>query len=186
VANFLKVFKVNALPATLEPSSLYLIPSSVPAILDIHVSDSTGTATRHVLNKTDIEALITAGVAGLSTTLVVDDIAARNALVLDENGIVLVIDATGDTSVVSGAATYVYRKSDTSWTKISEAESMDVALNWANIQDKPTSSVGAIDQAVTDSHTHANKASIDRLTVDNGVLSLDGSPVRPYLEIEEW
>jgi len=39
VANFLKVFKVNALPATLEPSSLYLIPSSVPGELRIVITD---------------------------------------------------------------------------------------------------------------------------------------------------
>jgi hypothetical protein len=56
--------------------------------------------------------------------------------------------------VASGAATYLYRVSTTSWIKLSEAESLDLILQWANIQGKPTSSPSAIDTAVSNSHTH--------------------------------
>jgi hypothetical protein len=94
---------------------------------------------------------------------IVADIAARNALVLTKNTQVLVLDATGDSTVTSGAATYLYRVSTTSWIKISEAESLDLVLQWANIQGKPTSSPSAIDTAVSNSHTHTNKTQLDKI-----------------------
>jgi hypothetical protein len=85
---------------------------------------------------------------------IVADIAARNALSPTKNTQVLVLDATGDSTVASGAATYLYRVSTTSWIKLSEAESLDLILQWANIQGKPTSSPSAIDTAVGNSHVH--------------------------------
>lgn len=91
-----------------------------------------------------------------------------------EGQLVWVNDAsTGDSSVASGWA--IYRKQvDTdpaskdystlaAWTKVSEGESLDVVVQWANIQGKPTSSVADIDDAVEKKHTHTNKAALDDL-----------------------
>ncbi|BAF36131.1 hypothetical protein [Microcystis phage LMM01] len=108
-----------------------------------------------MLTDVDIQALIDASISGLSGEMpIVANIAARNALSLTKNTQVLVLDATGDPTVASGAATYLYQVSTTSWIKLNEAESIDLVLQWANIQGKPTSSPTAIDTAVGNSHVH--------------------------------
>lgn len=72
---------------------------------------------------------------------VVNDIAARNALPNPYTGLsVFVKDASGDASVNAGGAYYIYDGS--AWVKTSEAESMDVVLNWSAIQQKPTTLSG--------------------------------------------
>ena len=38
---------------------------------------------------------------------------------------------------------------------------MDAVVQWSNINGRPTSSVAQIDSAVTNSHTHSNKAVLD-------------------------
>lgn len=68
----------------------------------------------------------------------VADIAARNAMTGLFAGLsVFVTDATGDTTVASGGAFYLYN--GTAWIKTAESESMDLVLQWANIQGKPDS-----------------------------------------------
>ena len=65
------------------------------------------------------------------------NIAARNAMTgLFEGLHVTVLDATADSTVSSGGATYVYDGQN--WIKVSETESMDLVLQWANILNKPT------------------------------------------------
>lgn len=66
---------------------------------------------------------------------VVNNIAERNALLVFAGLRALVIDATGDATVASGYAEYVW--SGTAWTKTGEGESMDAVVQWANIQGKP-------------------------------------------------
>ncbi|MCA2505418.1 MAG: hypothetical protein IM550_20320 [Microcystis sp. M54BS1] len=117
-----------------------------------------------MLTDTDIQGLINTSIAGISGEMpIVANIAERNALTLTKNTQVLVLNATGDSTVASGAATYLYRASTTSWIKLSEAESMDLILQWSNIQGKPTSSAAAIDTAVANSHTHSNKTQLDKI-----------------------
>jgi hypothetical protein len=87
--------------------------------------------------------------------------------------LVWVNDASDDTTVTSGWA--IYRKKVgvgidytqlAGWTKVSEAEQLDVVVTWDSIQGKPSSTPAQIDQAVTDDHTHANKAQLDLLGFD--------------------
>lgn len=156
------IFKETSLPGTLTANGIYLVAnSSTPGYLEIYVTDSTGAASRRIPTLADVNALIAAS-AG-NTLEVVSNIAARNALNPTKNVQVLVLDATGDATVSSGAATYVYRSSTTTWYKISEAESQDLTLAWANIVGKPTSSAGQIDAAVTASHAHTNKTQLDQI-----------------------
>lgn len=174
-----KVFRETALPGTLQPYAIYFVaPPSKPNYVEIYVSDAAGSSTKRVLTDTDIQALINASIAGLGEEMpIVADIAARNALAstLTRNTQVLVLDATGDTTVTTGAATYIYRVSTTSWIKLNEAESMDLVLQWANIQGRPTSSASAIDAAVSNSHTHANKTQLDKIGENvNGLLTYNG------------
>lgn len=97
--------------------------------------------------------------------------------------LVMVTDASEDPTVESGWAIYRRLTNATdltdlaSWQKIAEKESLDVVVSWDNLKDKPTSTVSAIDAAVTNSHTHANKAVLDKLSEQDGVLYYDGLPV---------
>ena len=97
--------------------------------------------------------------------------------------LVMVTDASEDPTVESGWAIYRRLTNATdltdlaSWQKIAEKESLDVVVSWDNLKDKPTSTVSAIDAAVTNSHTHANKVVLDKLSEQDGVLCYDGLPV---------
>lgn len=172
--------KVTSLPGTLVADSFYLVQNGNYA--EAYITNSTGVA-KQLGNSAMINALIdikiAASQAAESMIQIAADITARNALgtAATANLITLVTNATGDPTVASGSALYAYNKATTTWTKLSEFESMDVVLQWANIQGKPTSTVAAIDSAVAASHTHANKATLDLLGVTGGVLTYNGTAV---------
>lgn len=167
MANF-QVFRETALPGTLQPYSLYFVaPAARPDYVEIYATGSTASVVKRVIDKSDIETLIDAKIDAFNSIEIVTDITARNALNPTANTVVLVLDATADTSVASGAATYAYRESTDTWTKISEAESLDLVLEWTNINNRPTSTVADIDDAVNKRHTHANKTELDKID-ENG------------------
>ena len=183
-----QVFKETALPGSLVANAIYLIaPAGTPNYLEIYVTNNTGAAHRHTPTITEIQALIDSSVASVSSLQVVSNIAARNALTPTTNTQVLVLDATGDATVASGAATYLYRVSNSTWYKISEAESQDVTLAWANIVGKPTSSAAAIDSAVGQAHAHSNMTQLNQIGVDgNGDLTFNSNNIRARLESTGW
>jgi len=174
-----KPSKLTAVPSLpCDPNAVFFVaPTGKPNYIEVYVSNNNGTALRRLLTDTDIQGLIDTSIAGISGEMpIVANIAARDALTLTKNTQVLVLDATGDSTVASGAATYLYRVSTTSWIKLSEAESMDLVLQWANIQGKPTSSAAAIDTAVANSHTHTNKTQLDKIGENgSGLLTYNNS-----------
>ena len=122
-----------------------------------------------------IDSLETA-VAGAIDMRIVPDIAARDGLTgLAAGNTVLVIDASGDPTVTAGWALYVWDGS--AFLKLSEGESLDVTLEWSAIQNGPASTPTAIDGAVANAHTHANKATIDKFAEPSGVLNFDSKKV---------
>jgi hypothetical protein len=181
-----KVFKETALPGSLQAHSIYMVaPAAHPGFLEIYVTDAAGTAHRRTHKVEDIQAMIDTSISQLNSTSVVADIATRDALTPQEGDQALVTDASGDATVSSGAATYVYN--GTAWVKISEAESMDITLNWSDIVGKPTSAVAEIDDAVSKRHTHANKTELDKVGEDgNGDMTYNGSNIRARLETTGW
>ncbi len=186
----IKISKETAVPsgASIVANTIYLVSVSADASkMEIYMANSTGTALRRIPTDSDIQTLIDASVSGIGSIQVVDDISDRNALSPTENIQVLVIDASGDPTVTSGSATYVYRLSTTSWIKTSEYESLDVTLEWANIQNKPTSTVTQIDLAVTNSHTHSNKTQLDLIGQDSdGDMTYNGSKVANEYTSTSW
>lgn len=183
-----KVFKETALPGSLQAHSVYLVaPAAHPGFLEIYVTDAAGTATRRTHKVEDIQALIDASLAGLNGTEIVDDIAARDALTPANGDTVLVIDATGDGTVASGAATYVYRATGATWVKISEAESLDITLSWSDIVGKPSASTADIDDAVAKKHSHTNKTQLDKVGEDgDGEMTYGGANIAPRLNTASW
>lgn len=187
MANF-RAEKVLALPGTLAANTVYFVADGVDAdLMEVYVSSSDGGSARRVPTMADINTAIAGVNSAVNGIIVVQDIADRDTLGFAlPSKMVLVVDASDDGTVLSGAATYV--NDGTSWIKIAEHESLDVTLEWASIQNGPTSSVAAIDQAVADSHSHANKAVLDNLTFiqETGGLKYNGTPVGTVFGTVAW
>lgn len=65
-------------------------------------------------------------------------------------------------------------------SEIDSPNFMDGRVSWEHIVARPQSSTAQIDNAVTNSHTHANKSVLDRLGIDEqGRLTIDGVPYPP-------
>jgi hypothetical protein len=130
---------------------------------------------RRTINAADVDERINKAISELGALEIVANIAARDVLSLSANAMVLVLDASADSTVKAGGATYAYSHSDTSWTKISEAESLDLALSWANLTGKPTSTAAEIDTAVGNAHGHANLSELKKIgQAPNGTMQYDG------------
>ena len=184
-----EIFRETAFPGVLVPYGMYMIaPASDPTLLEVVVVDAAGTGTRHVINKADVQGMIDAAVsaAGANNLIVVSDIAERNALTPTTNVQVYVADATGDPTVASGGATYLYNLAATAWLKISESESMDIVFNWAGISGKPASAVADIDDAVSKRHAHANKTQLDKVGEASGEVTYNGVQVKTQWSTTAW
>lgn len=189
----LKIFKEVTLPQVLESNSLYFIaPSAKPDYVEIYMTGGEASVVKRVLNQADVQTLINTSISGLGSggtnnLYVVDNIAARDALAPTENIIVLVTDATGDSTVTSGGATYVYNTANTTWKKIGETESMDLILSWSNISGRPNSTVADIDDAVSKRHAHTNKVLLDKVGEDaGGEFTYNGKYPKIHLDSENW
>lgn len=177
----LKFYKVTSLPGTLTANAMYFVLNGNYS--ETYITNSSGEA-KSVGNSTMINTLvnsaITSALADQNMLQIVADITARNALASgsQKNLLILVTDATGDVTVSSGAALYAYNEANSQFTKLSEYESMDATVAWANITGKPTSSVANIDDAVSKRHSHTNQASLDKIGEDgNGNFTYNGEAV---------
>lgn len=183
-----QIYKETTLPGTLQPHSIYLVaPAARPDYVEIYVTGVSAATVKRAINQSDIQALIDSAIGTVNSTIFVANIAARNALLpLTKNTIVLVLDATGDATVASGAATYAYKVSESTWTKISEAESMDIVINWAGLSGKPSSAVVDIDDAVSKRHSHSNKTQLDKIGEAGGELTYNSLPVVTAWTSTNW
>lgn len=184
----IKFFKVTTLPAILEGHAVYYVaPVAKPNHVEMYVTSADASVVRRIVNIDDIQSMINSSISASNAFEIVDNIAARDALSLSGNKFVLVLDATGDTTVSSGAATYAWRSSNSTWVKVSEYESLDVTLAWDAIQNKPSSTVADIDAAVAQRHTHANFTELNKIGEDgNGDFQYAGNHPRARLEAADW
>lgn len=177
-----KTHRVTELPEALEAYAIYFV---APAggnseYVEIYVSSSDGASARRVMNEQDIQALIDAKDVGEgpSELFVYNTIAERVAPVPAKVVFAYVIDASSDSTVSSGGASYVFNPVSETWSKTSESESLDLVLNWDKIEGKPVSTSTAIDSAVTDSHKHSNKTELDKIGENvSGELTYGGVAV---------
>lgn len=168
--------KLTAVPQTpTTPSTVFLV--ALPDKNDhfeMYVSSRDGTTLKRHINEADIKALIAQSTAQNSKYVVVADIVERDRL-SDKTSAVYVKDATADSTVKRGGAFYLYDSN--TWVKVSEAESMDLNLDWASLTGKPTSSTTAIDNAVQKAHSHANATQLDKIGEQDGKLTYGGKLV---------
>ena len=182
----IKFHKVLVLPGTLEADSLYFVQNA--GYTETYLTDTAGVA-KSLGNSTMIAAVanteISNRLAQHNLIEIVSDITARNLLATqNRNLVVMVLDATGDATVTTGAALYAFKNADNSWTKVAEYEGMDAVVQWSNINGRPTSSAAQLDAAVTNSHNHSNKAVLDatqesfttalKITYDTAVTASHG------------
>lgn len=185
----LQFFKVAALPAELEADSFYFVENG--NVAESYVTNATGEP-RSIGNTAMVNAIVAQALANwsgsASTVSIVPDIAARDTLIdtLEANAMILVVDATGDPTVTAGSALYAYAFDSETTYKIAEYESMDVVLQWGDLQGGPTSTPAQIDEAVSRSHTHANKDVLDALTADADGLLYNGEGVGSRWASKNW
>ncbi len=91
--------------------------------------------------------------ASKQQTYVVLNTTARNALTGLISGDKAFETATGDSYIWNG----------TSWLLFADADWANVNLEWTNIDGRPSSTVANIDSAVTQMHSHSNKATLDAI-----------------------
>lgn len=143
--------------------------------------------------------------AGIGLEFVIAaNIAARNALSLTQNSLVMVLDASGDSTVNAGNALYAYEVSTTTYHKLSEFESLDLTgmmtkfrvrantgaaadigendlltfQEGGNITITRSGSTFTFSVSGGAAHSHTNKVVLDELSEDaNGDLNYNGTPV---------
>lgn len=185
----LNIRKETAVPGTFGPHELVLVaPAARPDSVEVYVSNSTGSAARRVPTVPDIQAMIDAAVAaGSGGAVIVDDIAARDAITPENAQTAYVVDASADATVTSGGALYIWRESTTSWIKMSEAESLDISLTWTAISGRPTSTPAQIDATVAASHGHSNLTELNNIGQDgDGNLTYNGNLPSAGLDTAAW
>ena len=107
-------------------------------------------------------------VSGKVPCHIVEDIPARDGLESPKQGdLCWVKDASADESVNSGAAQYIYDGS--AWVKIAEAESLDLVVNWADIQGKE-----AVETAMAKAHEHANADILNGISASGDTMTVNG------------
>lgn len=187
----LKFHKVTTLPGVLEADSFYYVSNGTFAESYLTTSDGTARALGNSAMITTIANQLIAdamAAAGKNPIEIVADIAARDALTATAttNLMILVTDASSDPTVGAGAALYVWNEAQSTVTKIAEYENLDVTLNWADIQGRPTSSVSTIDDAVAKRHSHSNLSTLDKLGESAGALTYDGNAVSANWNTTNW
>jgi hypothetical protein len=182
-------YKVTSLPGTLEPDSFYFVLNS--GYTESYLTNAAGEA-KAIGNSSMINALITAALSSLPSSgapvLYAADIAARDALepTLTQAVFVLVADATDDPTVTAGAAMYAWNPTAEEWIKVAEYESMDVELTWASITGGPTSTPSQIDSAVSASHSHSNKATLDKFSESGSLVRFNGAAIPAEWATNNW
>lgn len=187
--SLLKFFKVSVLPSIFEGDSFYYVANGDYA--ESYLTNSAGVP-KSLGNSTMTNALIQAALANFQTRAnaveIVANVAARDAMTAaaESNLMILVVDATGDSTVGAGSALYAYAHDTTTTHKVAEYEAMDAVLNWSQIQGRPTSTAALIDDAVTKRHAHANSAVLDKLSEVGGQLQYGGLPIASDWSTKNW
>jgi hypothetical protein len=116
----LRSHKVLELPAVPETNSIYYVvaPTSVD-YLEIYVTGSTAGVVRRLPNINDISTVINELFADFTPIVFVPDIPNRDLLNPDYTVMAIVADASGDITVSSGQAVYVFNILTSTWVKIS-------------------------------------------------------------------
>lgn len=168
-----RFYKVTSLPGpgSLTPDSFYFVENG--DYVESYVTDDVGVA-KYLGNSTMINELIDTKLAAYTGAIIVAvDITDRDTYKdggvneLSKNALIVVLDASGDPTVNTGSALYLYEDVNDIFHKLAEYESLDIVVDWSSIQNGPTSSGLQVDNAVTQAHSHPNLGVLDSIS-DSG------------------
>lgn len=183
----ISIERVIQLPEQLASSTIYVVKGADSSIAELYFTSTDGQELRHLINKDDINTLIASQISDFNNLLLTSDIPSRDALELSRNILVFVQDATGDTSVSSGAALYFFDASESDFIKVSQYDTSGVVLEWSLIDNRPASSVEAIDDSVSKSHNHSNSDVLNLLGQnEDGDLTFNGKTIGTTVVIADW
>lgn len=141
---------------------------------DIYVVDGNGNVHSN-FNEDRFRTLFNQYSQNLNVLFVVETIEARDLLVLNQNSLVYVADATGDNGITRGYAFYFYVKALNRFTLLLKEDVPPP--RWEDMVGRPESSPEQIDNAVLLAHNHENKSTLDNLANVNNELHFRGAPV---------
>lgn len=179
--NIQHIRRVNVLPETREADTMYVVkaPGATEAQLVFVGSDITQQV--GIIDRISIEQLIEEAVEGVTSVYFRDTYALMLSAKPTANGLVYVLDTTGDPLGNGASAVYLYNKQTDAFQRFPNMGGGGVTptdVTWAQILGKPVSTPAQLDKAVTDSHIHSNKLVLDRLTEDaQQKLTFRGLPV---------
>lgn len=179
--------RVNALPSPLVSNTLYIERpiGSTEGILTFVGTDPSSVA--KVFNRAESQIDIGTAIAEAKSVFVFDNFSALQTAVKPKvNSVGYVKNAVDDPLVKTPSALYVYEVATGAWSLLPTGGAAD-SIDWNKIIGRPVSTVAAIDAAVTASHAHANKATLDALGIDGqNRLTLSGTPVSPVTVKTDW
>lgn len=162
--SFQRFRRVNVLPGTLEPDTMYIVkaPGSTEAKLVFTGSDASivvGT-----IDRVAIEGIISQSVEAHTSVHFYATYAEMTAGALKANGLCYVADIAGDPLGGSGVGVYVYDFDNARFTKFPGGSGPSGPVAWGDLVGKPTSTPAAIDDAVAKAHAHTNKPILDNMS----------------------
>lgn len=96
----LQIERVNALPGTIAPSTLYIVKSVTNGLVEVYFSNNDGSEVRHLLTRDEILALVESTASTLVTLS-----ASRDALLTDDNNLLICDSASPVTLTIQDDAT---------------------------------------------------------------------------------
>lgn len=173
----LRIYRNTTAPTVgnAEASAMYIVKDANAASrARLYVTSSDGAEVREVsgLSESEVNTLIDSKLLSHKELLFTSTITTRDNLALDRDTLVLVQDATGDSTVNSGAAYYYYVAGTNTWNKVAEFEGMDLTVTWDSIDGRPNVTVAQLEQAVAMMHEHANKAILDGISLDTNGFAI--------------
>lgn len=166
--SFQRIRRVNQLPTPREVDTLYVVVTPGKADAKLVFIGSDPAAEYGVIDSIAVDQVVEAALDGRSSIYfrnTYTDMVARKPI---ENGLIYVLDTTDDPMGGTGASgVYLYNKASDSFQNFpGTGGTGPTQVQWAQVLGKPVSTPAQIDKAVTDSHVHANKVVLDRVTED--------------------
>lgn len=186
---YLRVIKSPTPPVgpTYQAHTMWLVPSTTSGYLDIYISNADGTAVNKSITMDTVTNAIALALANYGNTIIVNNIAERDALTLTAITQVYVLNATADNTVATGAAIYLFNPTGSVWTKIQELATIDAVVTWSSIQNGPSATPAAIDDAVAKKHAHTNSTQLAKVGEDaEGFPTYGGNNLHVLMSVAGW
>lgn len=162
--SFQRFRRVNQLPATREPDTMYVVRPAGATEATLVFTGSDPTVEVGIIGRVAIESIVNDAVAGHTSVHFYATYADMAAGALAANGICYVADITGDPLGGNGVGVYLYDFDNARFVKFPGGGGGTTPLEWNGIVGRPNSTPAAIDDAVGKAHSHVNKPTLDLIT----------------------